>query len=102
MYIAVAANPTIASFSSGPGSPPESSTSQDGDERDQFIPVRKSVVLDALIEHGRLASGETREQFAQFCRLLAAIVHYQYFEWLEKLRDDYYYFNPDGPVDAEF
>ncbi len=101
MYIAVAANPTIASFSSGPGSPPESSTSQDGDERDQFIPVRKSVVLDALIEHGRLASGETREQFAQFCRLLAAIFHYQYFEWLEKLRDDYYYFNPDGPVDAE-
>jgi Protein of unknown function (DUF3754) len=89
----------IASSSSKPGSRLESSTSQDG-ERDQFIPVRKSVVLDALIEHGRIASGEAREQFAQFCRLLGAIFHYEYFEWLEKLRDDYYYFNPDSPAEA--
>ena len=26
--------------------------------------------------------------------MLAAIYHYEYFETLERLRDDYYYFNP--------
>lgn len=72
----------------------------DADERDQFIPVRKSTLLDALIEHGLLASGEVREQFAQLCKLLGGIYHYEYFEWLEKLRDDYYYFNPDSDAEA--
>src|SRR5205807_9686776 len=65
------------------------------DERDQFIPVRKTDILDALIEHGELASEHEREKFRQVCRLLAAIYHYEYFDRLERLRDAYYYFNPD-------
>ena len=71
-----------------------------GDDRDQFIPVRKSAVLNALLEQGLIASVEAREQFGQLCRLLGAIFHYEYFEWLEKLRDDYYYFNPDIAADG--
>lgn len=67
----------------------------DRDDRDQFIPIRKSALLAALIAHGRLRKAEEREQFSQLCRLLGAIFHYEYFEWLEKLRDDYFYFNPD-------
>lgn len=78
----------------------ENLASRGGDERDQFIPVRKSAVLDALLEHGMIASGQAREQFAQLCKLLGAIFHYEYFEWLEKLRDDYYYFNPDSAADT--
>ena len=70
-----------------------------GDERDQFIPVRKSAVLKALLEHAVMQGGEAREKFAQLCRLLGAIFHYEYFEWLEKLRDDYYHFNPDISAD---
>ena len=65
------------------------------DDRDQFIPVRKTDILDALVEHGHLASEEEGEQFRQVCRLLAAIYHYEYFAQLERLRDDYYYFNPE-------
>ena len=69
--------------------------SDNRDERDQFIPARKSVILDTLIEHGLIERAEDRERFGQLCKLLGAIFHYEYFEWLEKLKDDYSYFNPD-------
>jgi Protein of unknown function (DUF3754) len=64
-------------------------------ERDQYIPVRKSDILAALIDHGSLASAGEREKFRQLCWRLGAIYHYQFFAQLEKLRDDYYYFNPE-------
>ena len=35
------------------------------------------------------------EKFRQLCRLLGAIYHYEYFDQLERLRDDYFYFNPE-------
>jgi hypothetical protein len=63
--------------------------------RDQFIPVRKSDVLDALVEHGQFASADERGRFRQVCHVLGAIYHYEYFERLEKLRQGYYYFNPE-------
>src|SRR5215470_4696970 len=68
-------------------------------ERDHYIPVRRKDVLDALAAHGALPASD-REKFRDFCRMLAAIYHYEYFVQLEKLRDDYYYFNPerDGAV----
>ncbi len=67
-------------------------------ERDRFIPVRKTDILDALIEHGRLGDGEARE-FRLLARLLGAIYHYEYFDRLETLRNDYFHFNPDLPHD---
>src|SRR5712671_5038562 len=69
------------------------------DERDQFIPVRKADILHALIDDGRLPDGEA-EKFRLLCRLLGAIYHYEYFDRLETLRNDYYYFNPDLPHDT--
>jgi hypothetical protein len=71
-------------------------------ERDQFIPVRKADILDALVEHGPLGSEEEREQFRQVCRFLAAIYHYEYFDQLERLRHDYYYFSPELDPHAQF
>src|SRR5262249_24059241 len=71
-------------------------------ERDQFIPVRKADLLDALIEHGSLGSEAERAEFRQICRVLAAIYHYQYFERLERLRHDYFYFEPELDPHAHF
>jgi hypothetical protein len=71
-------------------------------QRDQFIPVRKADLLDALVEHGPLASEHERESFRQVCRFLAAIYHYEYFDELERLRHDYYYFNPELDPHAHF
>ena len=36
-----------------------------------------------------------RQKFRAFCETLASIFHYEYFEKLERLRNDYYYFNPE-------
>jgi hypothetical protein len=63
--------------------------------RERFIPVRKSDLLDALVDHGALASDAARARFRQFWRQLASIYHYISFDQLEKLRDDYYYFSPE-------
>jgi hypothetical protein len=63
--------------------------------RDRFIPVRKSDILTALIEHGTFADDAERDKFRRLCEILAAIYHYEYFAKLERLRGDYYYFSPE-------
>ena len=64
--------------------------------RDRFIPVRKSDILDALIERGALVGSEACDKFRRLCAMLASIYHYEYFATLERLRGDYYYFNPSA------
>src|SRR5690348_4883611 len=61
---------------------------------DRFIPVRKTDLLDALVGHG--GTGEA-DKFRRLARLIGAIYHYDYFDRLEKLRNDYFHFNPDLP-----
>lgn len=56
-----------------------------------YIAVRKSDLLKAMIERGSLDEA----LFAEFSHVLGCILHYEYFDRLERLRDDYYYFNPD-------
>jgi hypothetical protein len=64
--------------------------------RDRFIPVRKSDILDALIERGALVGSEACDKFRRLCAMLASIYHYEYFATLERLRGDYYFFNPSA------
>jgi Protein of unknown function (DUF3754) len=71
--------------------------------RDRYIPVRKTDIVQALVDHGGdsggLPAAET-EKFRRLARRLGAIYHYDYFDRLEALRNDYYYFNPDLPPGA--
>ncbi len=62
---------------------------------DEFVPVRKDDVIEALVRDGLWASDVERDKFRRFCRLLATIYHYEYFALLERLRHDYYYFGPE-------
>ena len=62
---------------------------------DQFIPVRKEDLFSALIKQGDLADPAERELFWRFARTLRMICHYEYSATLDRLRDDYYYFNPE-------
>ena len=71
-------------------------------DRDHFIPVRKTDILEMLIDRGPLAGRAERDRFRQVCRRLAAIFHYEYFTQLERLRDDYFYFNPEIAPHAQF
>ena len=65
------------------------------DRHDQFIPVRKEDLLSTLIEQGDLADPTERELFWRFARTLRTVRHYEYSDTLDRLRDDYYYFNPE-------
>ena len=71
-------------------------------ERDHFIPARKIDVLDAVLKDGALHGEAEQEQFRQFARLLGAIYHYEYFDQLERLRNDYFYFSPELEDTARF
>jgi hypothetical protein len=62
---------------------------------DRFVPVRKGDIIDALINSKQLTSESENETFRELCKLLASIFHYEYFELLERLRNDYYYFSPE-------
>jgi Protein of unknown function (DUF3754) len=70
--------------------------------RDKFIPIRKTDILDALVEHGTFADDQQRDRFRQICKLLAAVYHYEYFDRLEKLRNAYFYFNPELESEKRF
>lgn len=65
------------------------------DGLDEFIPVRKSDIIEALAKHSAFVSDAERVLFRQFCQVLGSIFHYEYFAVLERLRNDYYYFNPE-------
>lgn len=67
----------------------------ENERRDQFIPVRKEDLFSTLIKQGDLADPVERELFWRFARTLRTICHYEYSETLDRLRDDYYYFNPE-------
>jgi hypothetical protein len=62
---------------------------------DQFIPVRKGDIFNALIKQGDLADPIERKLFRRFGRTLRTICHYEYSETLDRLRDDDYYFSPE-------
>src|SRR5580704_5286291 len=62
--------------------------------RDRFIPLRKSDLIEGLVGEGRLDQAE-QARFRQLARVLGAILHYQYFEELDRLREVYFYFDPE-------
>jgi hypothetical protein len=72
------------------------------DGPDQFIPLHKRDILAALIGQGAFDGDGDREKFRRLADMLAAIYHYDYFKTLERLRDDYYYLNPEVAAPAAF
>jgi Protein of unknown function (DUF3754) len=69
------------------------------DQRDRFIPHRKSDVVAALIASGSLP-GDQEAGFRRFARMLGAIIHHQHFEELDRLHETYFYFDPEVGADA--
>jgi len=71
------------------------------DTAEQFIPVRKGDIVEALLADSSRTPAE-RDTFRQFCRLIGSVFHYEHFEELEQLKEAYHHFNPhhsgSGPV----
>jgi hypothetical protein len=61
----------------------------------KFIPVRKEDLAGTLIAQGAFADTAECELFRRFARTFKTLCHYLYSETLDRLRDDYYYFNPE-------
>jgi hypothetical protein len=64
-------------------------------DRDHVIGVRKSDLVEALIGNSRVSDPAQCDGFREICRRIAAIVHVENFAELERLRADYFYFNPE-------
>ncbi|MGQ0685559.1 DUF3754 domain-containing protein [Bradyrhizobium sp.] len=62
--------------------------------RDRVIPLRKSDVIDGLLAEGRLDEAD-QARFRQLARMLGAILHYEYLDELDRLRETYFYFDPE-------
>lgn len=62
--------------------------------RDQFIPVRKSDILDALLREPCFASDGDRQAFRNVGRLVGLVLHYEFFDELERVKDAYFHFSP--------
>ncbi|MGJ5178498.1 TMEM143 family protein [Bradyrhizobium oligotrophicum] len=65
--------------------------------RDRFIPLRKSDILDAVISHGGLDEVQSSD-LRELARMLGAILHHEYFDELDRLRDAYFDFDPEVPI----
>jgi hypothetical protein len=75
-------------------------------DREHFIPLRKSDLIELLCRDKKLQAAE-REPFRQFCVLVSSVFHFEYLKQLEDLKDAYAVFDPDAdtkplrPVSAE-
>src|SRR5438105_4566817 len=63
-------------------------------DREHFIPLRKSEIVDLLCGNDSLSRSD-EELFRHFCRLLAATYHIEYNQRLEQLKSAYSPFDPD-------
>ncbi len=63
-------------------------------DREHYIPLRLSDLIDLLCSQKDLPAHE-RQEFRQFCRLVAATFHFEYHERLRQLKDHYAPFDPD-------
>jgi hypothetical protein len=67
--------------------------------REHYIPLRQSELVELLARDDNLPAGD-RAPFLQFCRLVAAVFHYEYHDHLLRLKDAYAPFDPDADTRA--
>ncbi len=64
-------------------------------DREHFIPMRKSDLVDLLARFRDLPARDA-ELFRRLCQLLTATFHHEYHQQLETLKDGYAPFDPDA------
>jgi hypothetical protein len=64
-------------------------------DREHFIPLRKSDLLELLCRDQELSAAE-QESFRRFCALVSAVFHFEYLKQLEELKGAYAPFDPDA------
>jgi hypothetical protein len=64
-------------------------------QREHFIPLRKSDLIDLLCRQPGMTQGE-RDAFRRLAQLLSASIHFEHHRRLEELKDAYAPFDPDA------
>jgi len=64
-------------------------------DREHYIPLRKSDLVTLLARDNKLSAAE-RDPFRQFCKLVASVWHFEYYETLDRLKDAFAPFDPDS------
>lgn len=68
----------------------------DQEDREHFIPIRKSELVDLLCEKPAALTAAEQHDFRQLCRLVDATFHFEYQHEVERLKDLYAPFDPDA------
>jgi hypothetical protein len=63
--------------------------------KDRFIPMRKTDVIQACIDDKKISAQQSKE-FTDFCQLLISTLHFEYHQKLEILKDNYAPFDPNA------
>lgn len=63
--------------------------------REHYLPIRQGELIELLARDPALAT-EERALFRQLCRLVEAIIHFEYHQHLSRLKDSYAPFDPDA------
>lgn len=61
---------------------------------ERFIPFRKQDIIQMCSQE--LADESTKISFQQFCQLLSSVIHFDYHELLESLKNNYAPFDPNA------
>jgi hypothetical protein len=64
-------------------------------QKDRFIPLRKTDLIESCCNDGRLDEGDI-SSFRRFCQLLVSSLHLEYHQLLETLKDNYAPFDPNS------
>src|SRR4051812_39028470 len=67
---------------------------QDSEYTERAIPIRPSDLVRSLASDPGLSDDE-RARFLEFARILGAVFHYEYYDWLVQLKDLYSPLDPD-------
>jgi hypothetical protein len=68
--------------------------------REQFIPLRRARLVQLLAEDEALSTDE-RSKFVRWSEQVMVVVHHEYHERLESMKNDYDAFNPDVATSGE-
>ncbi|MEM7727223.1 MAG: TMEM143 family protein [Cyanobacteria bacterium P01_A01_bin.45] len=67
------------------------------DNREAFIPYRRSDIINLCLEDGGLNSADAKK-FTDFCQILSAYYHFRFHKTLESIKDNYVPFNPSTDI----
>jgi hypothetical protein len=63
--------------------------------KDRFIPLRKTDLIQACLDDGRLSPDQINA-FKTLCQLIVSTLHFEYHQFLEELKDSYAPFDPNS------